>query len=87
MRSIYADAQDTATSWGAGVVDILDSFSTTKNKTIRSLTGKNGNSTREIQVWSGAWRNTNSVTSITLSTSSLANISAGSRFSIYGIKG
>jgi hypothetical protein len=62
------------------VVDILDPYSTTKNKTVRSLLGP-----PFISLFSGAWYNTASVTSITL-TGQAQSFAAGSRVSLYGIR-
>jgi hypothetical protein len=64
------------------VIDILDFASTTKNKTVRSLGGSPA--TTEVVFFSGAWRNTAAVTSVTMGLSSFVS---GSRFSIYGIRG
>ena len=75
-----------ANIFGAGVIDLLDPYSTTKNKTVRSLSG-NANTGFSVSLGSGHWRNTASVTSITLFPQNGTNIVAGSRFSLYGIKG
>ena len=72
--------------FGAGVVDILDAYSTTKNKTIRALNGQSSDARKFVHLNSGLWRNTSSVTSITI-LSSNNDLVAGSRFSLYGIKG
>jgi hypothetical protein len=71
--------------FGGIVLDILDAFSTSKNKTTRALMGALG-SVNEIHLTSGNWRNLSAVTSITLSSPSSA-IQTGSRFSLYGSKG
>jgi hypothetical protein len=70
--------------FGAGVADLLDPFSTTKNKTVKSLTGST--SAPELDLYSGAWYNTASVTSFDLFPLA-GNFVTGSRFSLYGIKG
>jgi hypothetical protein len=87
--------QDTIQSWrspgsnaaanvfSATIVDILDYTSSTKNTTTRSLHGF-VESTNEIALRSGAWRNTQAVTSVKVYTGGLA---IGSRISIYGIRG
>jgi hypothetical protein len=75
--------QNTTGNFAAYVIDILDPYSTTKNKTTRSLSGLQQNA---IRLMSGNWRNTASVTSIQLVADSY-NYVAGSRFSLYGIKG
>jgi hypothetical protein len=79
-----AGANQTANSFIGSVYDILDPFSTTKNKTIRGLGGHTALINR-IALVSGLWRNTNSVTNITLA--SVANFVSGTRFSLYGIRG
>jgi hypothetical protein len=66
------------------VCDVLDYSSTTKNTTFRSLAGF-ATFDRYINLSSGAWYSTAAVTTITLNTS--ATLIAGSRFSLYGIKG
>jgi hypothetical protein len=73
-----------ANAFGASVIDILDAYSTTKNKTTRTLMGVGGNT---ILLTSGAWFNTASITTITLTTFSATDFVTGSRFSLYGIKG
>ena len=66
---------------GAGVFDILDFSSTTKNKAIRGLYGA-----ENITLASGGWFATTAMTSITFSLSS-GNYRNISRFSLYGVKG
>jgi len=72
-----------ANLYGASVVDIVDAFSATKNKTVRSFAGY---TTGGIFLYSGAWFNTSAITSITLNLSA-GNFTTASRFSLYGIKG
>ncbi len=90
IKGGYTAASDqTASAFGAGVIDILDPFSTTKNKTTRNLTGAplSGGSGSQVQLWSGAWYSTSAVTSITLTSYAAANFLTGSRFSLYGLRG
>jgi len=75
----------TANDFGAQVIDFLDAYSSTKNKTFRALSGSIASS--EIRLSSGAWRNTTGITSITLWTLAGTAWLTGSRFSIYGIRG
>ena len=72
----------TANAFGTFVIDILDFASSTKNTTLRSLTGVDDN----VALLSGLWANTATVTSVTLTTD-ITSFATGSRFSIYGIKG
>jgi hypothetical protein len=80
----YRAAGNTATAnvFGASVVDILDSFSTSKNKVTRNLAGLPA---QDVFLSSGLWTNTSSITSIELT--SLNQFAIYSRFSLYGIKG
>ena len=96
--SVNANWSTTTTSiyygfWGVGsttsahgaVVDILDAYSTSKNKTIRSLNGIHTASGPLSTIYSGLWMNTASTTSLTITSPS--NFLIGSRFSLYGIRG
>ena len=73
-----------ASAFGAMVLDILDPYSTTKNKTFRAFTG--GTDLNRIRLTSGSLVLTNSLTEIKLN-DNFANFAIGSRFSLYGIKG
>ena len=72
--------------YSGAVIDFLDAFSTTKNKTTRAFNGFT--SAASNQTWvnlnSGVWRDTSALTSITLTG---ATFVTGCRFSLYGIKG
>jgi hypothetical protein len=75
-----------ANIFGASVVDILDAFETTKNKTVRSFTTANDGTDNTVWLFSGLWIDTGAVTSFTL-TSGATDFVQGSRFSLYGLKG
>lgn len=77
----------TASAFAATVIDILDYSNTSKNKTIRSLSGYDDNSTGRIALWSSLWMSTNPVTSITFAPAVDASYQQYSRFSLYGIRG
>ena len=72
--------------YGAAVIDILDPFENTKNKTIRSIGGHTTASQNRIVLTSGLWRNTSPVTSITCIPVNAHSFRAGSRFSLYGLR-
>jgi hypothetical protein len=74
------------TIFAANIVDIIEAYSTTKNKTIRAWTGGHITAQQLIGLNSGLWVNTASVTSIELSNFA-DSFRIGSRFSLYGIKG
>jgi hypothetical protein len=70
----------------AGVVDIQDYTSTSKYKTVKSLTGIDGNSSGEVDFMSGLWLSTSAINSITFLTNG-GNFTTASTVSLYGIKG
>lgn len=74
--------------FGSGVIEILDAFSTNKNKTVRSLSGT-CNASTFITLGSGLWRSTASLTSIELAEATFGGYGgvflAGSTVSLYGV--
>lgn len=85
---IFASSITTSTTTnavGAGIIDILDYASTTKNKTVRTLNGMS-DSESYINLSSGLYAQTTAISSITFTTAA-NNFSALTRYSIYGIKG
>jgi hypothetical protein len=83
---ITTGASNTSNYFGSGVIDILDAFSTTKNKTTKAISGiADGELNRELRFSSGVWRNTAAITSITIY-GDTGTLITGSRFSIYGVK-
>lgn len=86
----YLANQAATSTPAAGIIDIHDYASSSKNKTIRSFTGfeDNGAGNAIVAVWSSFWMNTAAVTSITItSTTTSMEFSTDSRFALYGIKG
>ena len=84
IQAITANTQ-TANSFGAVIVDILDPFETTKNTTIRAMTGLTG-SYNFVSLDSGFWNNTAALTSMLLDQQFGSNFVTGSRFSLYGLR-
>ena len=74
-----------ASQFTAQVIDLLDFGSTSKNKTLRILSG-NAGSFNSIRLHSGLWISTAAVTSIDLK-ATVGSWATGSRFSLYGLKG
>jgi hypothetical protein len=77
----------TASVFGTIVVDILDYTNTNKYKTTRSLGGFDNNGSGIVALVSGSWRNTNAITSITISQQVGSSWNQYSSFALYGIKG
>jgi hypothetical protein len=73
-------------NFNAGVMDLLDFASTSKNKTFRQLSGQTTNS-QNIEFRSGLWQSTSAITSLVFAQESGPNFVSGTRFSLYGIKG
>ena len=90
---VPSTAGNTAPSnvFGPAVIDFFDAFSTTKNKTIRTLCGLNAGGTglvlNRIHLDSGTWYNTAAITSISITATESTGFVAGNRFSLYGIRG
>jgi hypothetical protein len=82
-------ANNTSGAFGSGVLDLIDAFSTTKNTTARNLGGYTdpGNNKNSIQFTSGLYISTDLLTSFEFFDGYGDNFVAGSRFSLYGIKG
>jgi hypothetical protein len=83
--TIIPSATEASNAFSACVVDLLDVYSTAKNKTVRLLNGSSVSGANRINFASGARFNTASLTEISFST--YASYVAGSRFSLYGIRG
>jgi len=72
--------------FGTAIVDVLDYTSTTKNKTVRSLSGFDANGSGVICLDSNLWRATPAaITSITLTYAS-GNFATNSTFTLYGVR-
>jgi len=82
----FSGASATADLFGAGVIDILDYANTNKNKTLRALAGVDRNGAGDIWFNSGAWYNTNAITSITLTEASTGDFAEYSQWALYGVK-
>ena len=76
---------EVADAFAPTVIDFLDVYAT-KNKTVRTLTGTIGSELNGVTLRSGLYLSTDSLTSITCNCQS-GNFVAGSRFSLYGVKG
>jgi hypothetical protein len=76
-----------ATYPGIFVCDILDYASTTKNKTVRAITGNDANgAVRYASLLSGAYYSTNAINTITIFHGASVNFNTYSSFALYGVK-
>jgi hypothetical protein len=75
---------------GVSIIDIQDYASTTRNKTLRILTGNDRNGAGILALFSGLWMSTSAVTSLTFFPNNVGGSQAfttATVFSLYGIKG
>jgi hypothetical protein len=82
---VMPQAGDTANTFGASIMDILDYSKTTKYKTTRTYEGIDTNGNGEINFRSGLWQSTSAITSILITPTS-NNFAQYSSFALYGIK-
>lgn len=78
--------QQTASVFGAGVIDILDYTDTNKNRVTRQLIGYDNNGSGTIQFGSGMLLSTPAITKIELFPNA-GSFAQYSHFALYGIKG
>jgi len=71
--------------FGAGVIELLDFSSSSKNSTFRTLHGAVTSTDKAINLSSGLYAKTDAITLLRLFVSG-ANFVSGSRFSLYGIR-
>jgi len=88
--AIYADSGYPANVYGAIIIDIHDYSSTTKNKTVRSISGVDdnlGTVNSRLNLRSDLWMNTAAITTLTLENNGGDNFNSNSTFALNGIKG
>jgi len=81
-----AGGGQTASVFSGFVIDILDYASTSKYKTLRSMTGGDFNGTGWIDLRSALWMSTSAITKIKLSHTGSTNFSQHTTAALYGIK-
>lgn len=80
-------SSDTLERFSPNIIDILDYSNTAKNTTSRVLNARVSSQFNVVGLWSQLFLSTNAITSVTFSNTSPGQFAAGSRFSIFGIKG
>jgi hypothetical protein len=85
---IPGNQSGTTNMFGSVICDILDYSSTTKNKTLRAISGWDNNGSSGIITLNSAFNNsTTAISSIQLGPDSGADFMQYSQFALYGIKG
>lgn len=83
----YSNSASTlASTYGVGIWDILDYADTTKNKTIRILSGCDLNGSGELAIAGGAFLSTAAIDTIQFYSNNAGNLSQYSSFALYGVK-
>jgi len=77
---------ETASVIGAGVIDILDYADTSKNTTVRTFGGMDGNGNGQATLYSGLWASTSAVTSIKIYANTGPNLLQHSTAALFGVK-
>jgi len=83
---ILGNSVDNSNFVAPAIIDLLDVFSNSKNKTIRTFEGVHA-TPKWVGILSNLWRNTNTVTTIRVFVASGSNFTSNTRVSLYGIKG
>jgi hypothetical protein len=83
---ILGNSVDNSNFVAPAIIDLLDVFSNSKNKTIRTFEGVHA-TPKWVGILSNLWRNTNTVTTIRVFVVSGSNFTSNTRVSLYGIKG
>ena len=86
-RMILGVIAQAANRFSPSIMDILDYANTSKNTTVRQLSGADNSSNVWVGLHSGFWNNTNAITDIELTAGTSDSFVSGSRFSLYGIRG
>jgi hypothetical protein len=82
---LFGTAQIVAAGYPLGaIIDIIDYASTTKNKTTKSFCEAVKNTGPALEIYSGMWRSTSAVTSLTITSS--AAFTTGTSIALYGMK-
>jgi len=87
LMGTVAASSATASVFAGGIIDVLDYADVNKYKTVRNLLGYDANGSGYVGLFSGNWRSTSAVTSITLGSTNGSGFLQNSQFALYGIKG
>jgi len=84
---VTAGSTATANVQGIGTIDILDYANTNKFKTTRSISATDNNGSGLVELYSGNWRSTAAITSISITNFGAGLFSQYTSFALYGIRG
>jgi hypothetical protein len=84
--AIVPTSSKTASVFCGAIIDVLDYASTTKNKTVRILTGGDYNGSGDIVLYSGLWMSTSAIDAISLIANAGANFAQYTTAALYGVR-
>lgn len=84
---VWRACERSSNDYAPSITDILDFSNTNKYTTIRALAGGYASAEKTIALSSGVWMNTSALTSISFTNNGAVDFTAGSRFSLYGVRG
>lgn len=84
--SLFIAGSSTTNMFGVGIIDVLDYASSSKNKTIRILSGADFNGSGQVRFASGSLASTSPITIFTLLDVNGGTLSQYSQFTLYGVK-
>ena len=89
MSAGMSSGSSNTSVYGASIIDILDYASTSKNKTLKAISGGDFNTASvnyRIALDSGLWLSTSAISTVTLKPDDVA-FAAGTTYALYGIRG
>ena len=88
IDAIYANlGSQSASQFGAYVINIFDYSNTSKSKTVQFIHGYDSNSSGYVSFSTGFYNSTSAITSFGITPQQVANWDTGSTMCVYGIKG
>jgi len=85
-RFFGQDVGTNTTHPSVAIIDLLDYTNTTKNKTMRALSGSDNNGNGETGLQSSLWLNTSAISSVTFVLNDGSDYAQHSQFSLYGVR-
>ena len=85
VGSATSASTNLSSTFVSAITDVLDYASTSKNKTVRSMSGADFNGSGLIGLWSSGWFSTSAITSISLFWDA-GNFAQHSTAALYGVR-
>jgi hypothetical protein len=83
LSDVISPSPYNSTNWTSTIVDVLDYTNTSKNKTLRMVSGVDNNGSGVVELYSGLWINTAAITQFDAFNG--YTWAAGTRADLYGI--